>query len=153
MGTQLLGRGVCHKRKREECGCIFGTVAGTSPCVEVAVRIVVGLHPKDKRTSSSTDWTTCLHFYGKRGRLWAHFANPNRYWLGCPPRHLSNIDSPNNIPFCEMEWRFVEKPPAGVSGTSYPPAPCTPRYTVPRHRVRPGGTLCLGTVYRGVHYA
>jgi len=47
-----------------------------------------------------------------------------------------------------------------VSGTSYPPEPCTPGYTMPRHRIPPGtrylgmenprpegGTPCLNTVY------
>jgi len=153
VGTQLLGRGVCHKRKREECGSIFGTVAGRA--LHLALKSLSGLLLDCiRRTSARPHRRTgqpAFIFMGNVGDYGLTLRT--RYWLGCPPRHLSNIDSPNNIPFCEMEWRFVEKPPAGVSGTSYPPAPCTPRYTVPRHRVRPGGTLCLGTVYRGVHYA
>jgi len=60
---------------------------------------------------------------------------------------------------------FGETGSAGVSGTSYPPAPCIPGYTMPRHRIPPGtrclgmeypperGTPCLDTVYPPVHGA
>ena len=39
-----------------------------------------------------------------------------------------------------------EENAACVSGTSYPPPPCIPGYTMPRHRVPPG-TRCLGMEY------